>query len=74
MHEMCKNKILQYTKRVIYLPQNLKKGGNSMEILKEFRESIKLTQNEFAKSIGVSTSFYIKIELRFQKAKQRIYN
>lgn len=36
-----------------------------MEILKEFRESIGLTQNEFAKSIGVSTSFYIKIELRF---------
>lgn len=36
-----------------------------MEILKEFRESMELTQNEFAKNIGVSTSFYIKIELRF---------
>ena len=29
-----------------------------MDILKEFRESMKLTQNEFAESIGVSTSFY----------------
>ncbi len=36
-----------------------------MEILKEFRESMELTQKEFAKSIGVSRSFYIKIELRF---------
>lgn len=35
-----------------------------MEILKGFRENLKLTQNEFAESIGVSTSFYIKIELR----------
>lgn len=35
-----------------------------MDILKEFRESMKLTQSEFAKSIGVSASFYIKIELR----------
>lgn len=35
-----------------------------MNILKEFRESMKLTQSEFAESIGVSTSFYIKIELR----------
>lgn len=35
-----------------------------MKILKEFRERLKLTQNEFAESIGVSTSFYIKIELR----------
>ncbi|MGN1298309.1 MAG: helix-turn-helix domain-containing protein [Clostridia bacterium] len=35
-----------------------------MNILKEFRENMKLTQSEFAKSIGISTSFYIKIELR----------
>lgn len=35
-----------------------------MEVLKQFREDMKLTQNEFAKSIGVSTSFYVKIELR----------
>lgn len=35
-----------------------------MEILKEFREIMGLTQNEFAESIGISTSFYIKIELR----------
>lgn len=35
-----------------------------MEVLKEFREKKNLTQNEFAKSIGVSVSFYIKIELR----------
>lgn len=62
---MCKNKILQYTNRVIYLPQNLKKGDKKvMDILKEFRESMKLTQSEFAENIGVSTSFYIKIELR----------
>lgn len=40
-----------------------------MHILKEFRENLKLTQNEFAESIGVSTSFYIKIELRKKKAK-----
>ena len=41
-----------------------KEGGRRMEILKEFRENKKLTQSEFAKSIGVSVSFYIKIELR----------
>lgn len=35
-----------------------------MNILKEFRESINLTQSEFAENIGVSTSFYVKIELR----------
>lgn len=35
-----------------------------MEILREFREKMGLTQNEFAESIGISTSFYIKIELR----------
>lgn len=35
-----------------------------MECLKEFRENMKLTQSEFAKNIGVSPSFYIKIELR----------
>ena len=44
-----------------------------MEILKEFREKLGLTQNKFAESIGVSTSFYIKIELRKEKSKQRIY-
>lgn len=46
------------------LATDLKKGGNAMETLKEFRESMELTQNEFAKSIGISTSFYVKIELR----------
>lgn len=35
-----------------------------MQELKDFREKLKLTQNEFADSIGVSASFYIKIELR----------
>lgn len=35
-----------------------------MEMLKQFRESKKLTQNEFAENIGISTSFYVKIELR----------
>ncbi len=44
-----------------------------MRILKQFRESMKLTQQEFAESIGVSASFYIKIELRRKKTKQRIY-
>lgn len=33
-----------------------------MKTLKEFRESKHLTQNKFAKDIGISTSFYIKIE------------
>ena len=44
-----------------------------MEILREFRERKKLTQSEFAKKISVSPSFYIKIELRRQKTKSRIY-
>lgn len=44
-----------------------------MEILKEFRESMNLTQNEFAKKIGVSLSFYIKVESRNEKTEQRIY-
>lgn len=35
-----------------------------MQVLKEFREEIKLTQEEFAKNIGVSKSLYVKIELR----------
>ncbi len=35
-----------------------------MGVLKNFRENIGLSQNEFAESIGVSTSLYIKIELR----------
>lgn len=35
-----------------------------MDILKEFRESMKLTQSEFADNIGISPSYYIKIELR----------
>ena len=50
-----------------------KEGGRRMEILKEFRENKKLTQSEFAKSIGISVSFYIKIELRNQKTKHRVY-
>ena len=40
-----------------------------MEILKEFRENKDLTQSEFAKSIGVSVSLYIKIELRDKETK-----
>lgn len=35
-----------------------------MEVLKEFREKMNLTQNEFARSIDVSTSLYIKVEIR----------
>ena len=35
-----------------------------MKMLKEFRENMKLTQSEFAENIGVSLSFYVKIELR----------
>ena len=38
-----------------------------MKILKEFRESMDLTQNEFAEKIGVSVSFYIKVESRNKK-------
>ncbi len=38
-----------------------------MDILKKFRESMNLTQSEFAKNIGVSVSFYIKIELGTRK-------
>ena len=45
-----------------------------MDVLKKFRESMELTQNEFAENIGVSVSYYIKIELRNKKAKQRIYH
>lgn len=44
-----------------------------MEVLKEFRENKNLTQSEFAKNIGVSASFYTKIELRNKKTKQRVY-
>lgn len=40
-----------------------------MEALKEFRERMNLTQNEFAKNIGISLSFYVKIELRNKKTK-----
>lgn len=40
-----------------------------MEILKKFRKSMNLTQDEFAESIGVSVSLYIKIELRYEKTK-----
>lgn len=40
-----------------------------MEILKEFRKSMNLTQDEFAECIGVSASLYIKIELRYEKTK-----
>lgn len=40
-----------------------------METLREFREKTKLTQNEFADSIGVSASYYVKIELRNPKTK-----
>lgn len=68
LHETCKYKTLQYTNRVIYLSQKLKKGGkNILNILKKFRESMNLTQSAFAKSIGVSVSFYIKIELGIRK-------
>ena len=33
-----------------------------MKMLRDFREKIKLNQNEFAESIGVSLSLYVKIE------------
>lgn len=54
MHKMCNILGSEFKER----------RQNNMEILKKFRESINLTQNEFAESIGVSTSFYTKIELR----------
>lgn len=38
-----------------------------MNELKKFRESLELTQNEFANNIGVSASYYIKIELGDRK-------
>ena len=38
-----------------------------MEELKKFRESYNLTQREMAKVIGVSSSFYEKIENRYQQ-------
>ena len=44
-----------------------------MDILKTFRESMELTQVEFAASIGVSASLYIKIELRKKETKQGVY-
>lgn len=40
-----------------------------MNILKDFREKLNLTQQAFAESIGISTSFYIKLELRRKKTK-----
>jgi len=33
-----------------------------MEVLKDFRKKNKLTQKEFAKILGISYSFYSKIE------------
>lgn len=38
-----------------------------MEILKEFRESLKLTNQEFADTIGVSKSLYEKVESGVRK-------
>lgn len=38
-----------------------------MNILKEFREKLDLTQNSFAEIIGVSLSLYIKIENGIRK-------
>lgn len=35
-----------------------------MEELKRFRNELGLTQTEFAKEIGISASFYIKVESR----------
>lgn len=57
MHKMCNILTTEFKER----------GDNRVEILKEFRESMKLTQNEFAENIGISTSFYIKIELGTRK-------
>lgn len=44
-----------------------------MDVLKEFREKLGLTQNTFAENIGVSLSYYTKVEVRNEKTKQRIY-
>ncbi|MBS5863687.1 MAG: helix-turn-helix transcriptional regulator [Clostridium sp.] len=38
-----------------------------MEVLKKFRKGLNMTQKLFAKSIGVSESLYIKIELGIRK-------
>ncbi len=38
-----------------------------MNMLKEFRENMKLTQSVFAETIGVSMSLYTKIEARDKK-------
>ena len=38
-----------------------------MNELKKFRENLGFTQNEFADSIGISASYYIKIELGDRK-------
>ena len=38
-----------------------------MEELKEFRKSLKLTSQEFARKIGVSKSLYEKVEAGFRK-------
>ena len=40
-----------------------------MEVLKEFREKLGLTQIAFAENIGVSFSYYTKVENRNEKTK-----
>ena len=54
IHEMCN----------IFSTEIKERRQIKMEVLKEFRENKNLTQSEFAKGIGISTSLYIKIELR----------
>ena len=56
IHDLCNNMF-----------SNQKGGGkNLMEKLKKFREFLGLTQKEFADSIGVSMSLYVKIETRYK--------
>ncbi|WP_333888261.1 helix-turn-helix transcriptional regulator [Clostridium sp.] len=49
--------------------------------LKQFRNSLKISQESFAKKLGISTSFYIKVELgernpsfNFLKKLKKVFN
>lgn len=48
---------------MITLKVNFNKGGETMQGMKEFRESLNLTQLEMSETLGISHSYYTKIEM-----------
>ena len=54
LHKMCNKIAIEFKDR----------REKDMEELKRFRNELGLTQTEFAKEIGISASFYIKVESR----------